>query len=292
VRLLGVCCIGRQGSKCVAVVLSLCTATATIAPRPAFGEPPDEVEAIVKKGILLRRQGRDADALGEFKRAAALGDSPRIEAQIGMAEQALGSWQDANSHLGLALDHRDDAWIRKNRPILEDSLAAVRSHLSQVEVWGEPRDAVVELDDVAIGKLPSAVAWSSAGDVELKVSAPGYGAVRRPLTLTPASRTREHVQLRALPVVPKLAESLSEGAARGSTSGTLPAANLSQSNDDPANDDTASPPSDSASTPLYKEWWFWVGIGVLAAGAGVGAYFLTRSSSPQTTCTMPPCDQL
>ncbi len=43
----------------------------------------------------------------------------------------------------------------------------------------------------------------------------------------------------------------------------------------------APPPSDH---PLYTRWWFWTGIGVIAAGAGVATYELTRpGSGPPST---------
>ena len=36
--------------------------------------------------------------------------------------------------------------------------------------------------------------------------------------------------------------------------------------------------------PIYTRWWFWTGIGVVAAGAGVATYELTRAgSSPPPT---------
>jgi tetratricopeptide (TPR) repeat protein len=35
--------------------------------------------------------------------------------------------------------------------------------------------------------------------------------------------------------------------------------------------------------PIYARWWFWTGIGVVAAGGGVAAYELTRPSGPPST---------
>jgi hypothetical protein len=41
---------------------------------------------------------------------------------------------------------------------------------------------------------------------------------------------------------------------------------------------TALPPSEAEPTarPLYKQWWFWTGIGVVAAAAGGTSFFLLR----------------
>jgi tetratricopeptide (TPR) repeat protein len=35
--------------------------------------------------------------------------------------------------------------------------------------------------------------------------------------------------------------------------------------------------------PLYKRWWFWATVGVIAAGAAVGVVFLTRPRDPACT---------
>ncbi len=39
----------------------------------------------------------------------------------------------------------------------------------------------------------------------------------------------------------------------------------------------------SPDRPVYKRWWFWTGIAVLGAGAGVATYEVTRSHGPPMT---------
>ena len=34
--------------------------------------------------------------------------------------------------------------------------------------------------------------------------------------------------------------------------------------------------------PIYKKWWFWTGVGVVAAGAGVGTYLVLSGGPPGT----------
>src|SRR6185295_12934104 len=77
----------------------------------AFAE---DVDSILRHGNELRRQGRDAEALTEFQRAARIEESPRTTAQVALAEQALGMWPEAESHLSSALGRDSDPWIRKN----------------------------------------------------------------------------------------------------------------------------------------------------------------------------------
>jgi hypothetical protein len=48
---------------------------------------------------------------------------------------------------------------------------------------------------------------------------------------------------------------------------------------------TAPPPEEPRSTerseaPIYKKWWFWTAIGVVAAGAVGGALLLGGTSNP------------
>jgi tetratricopeptide (TPR) repeat protein len=42
---------------------------------------------------------------------------------------------------------------------------------------------------------------------------------------------------------------------------------------------TPAPAPAPSSSPIYARWWFWTGIGVIAAGAGVTTYELTRPGS-------------
>src|SRR5262245_21211542 len=62
---------------------------------------------LVKQGVEQRRQSHDQQALELFKRAYAIDPAPRILAQIGFAEQALGVWADAETHLRTALARGD-----------------------------------------------------------------------------------------------------------------------------------------------------------------------------------------
>jgi tetratricopeptide (TPR) repeat protein len=42
------------------------------------------------------------------------------------------------------------------------------------------------------------------------------------------------------------------------------------------------PPPPPPHTPIYKTWWFWTGIAVVAVGGGVGIYEGAKSSPPGT----------
>lgn len=44
---------------------------------------------------------------------------------------------------------------------------------------------------------------------------------------------------------------------------------------------TPTPATESA--PFYKKWWFWTGVVVVGAGAGIGTYEATKGGAPDTS---------
>jgi hypothetical protein len=149
----------KQACAVFALTLSLCLTACGI----AVAAPMDDAEVFVKRGFVfvkrgieLRKELKDREALDQFRRAYQLAQTPRIEAQMGAAEQALGSWLDAESHIASALSATTDQWIIKNRPVLETSLAAIRTHLGMLEVIGGPEGADIKVDGRQLGKMPLA----------------------------------------------------------------------------------------------------------------------------------------
>src|SRR5215471_3743382 len=90
-------------------------ALALVVAQPAMAE---DAEALVKRGVELRKKGHDREALAEFQKALAIRETPRVLAQIGLAEYALGLWLPAEEHLNGALHHPSDPWIQRNRAAL------------------------------------------------------------------------------------------------------------------------------------------------------------------------------
>src|SRR5262249_14834291 len=134
-------------SRLAAVAASLLSfATAGEEPAPGW-------EALVEQGVQARREGRDADALERFQAAYALSQAPRALAQIGLAEQALGRWVDAELHLTAALAADGDSWIDQHRTSLSEALRFVGEHLATLDVVGPP-GAEVRVDGRVVGTLP------------------------------------------------------------------------------------------------------------------------------------------
>jgi len=154
----------------------LTAALACLAARPARAQ--EQPEALIRQGVELRRHNQDALAQGYFKRAYAIAHTPRAAAQLGLVEQALGSFIDAEQHLTEALEN-PDPWVDQNRSTLEQSRALVRTRLFRVQTRGLPADTTVTIGHHApVAVASDGVVWLPPGSTALTFAAPE----RRPVT--------------------------------------------------------------------------------------------------------------
>jgi PEGA domain len=159
-----------------------------------------EDDAAIRRGVELRRQGKDQDALEEFRKAYAAAKTPRALAQIGLAEQALGRWADAEFDLDQAVASKSDPWISKNAVTLTGALDAIRWHLGSLDVIG-PDGAELRVDGRAVGTLPLAKPVRVAiGNLTVEVRKPGFFPATRPVSIAAGELTRESIDLQ--PVAP------------------------------------------------------------------------------------------
>ncbi len=143
-----------------------------------------EVEALLQKGNDLRRSGDDQAALPVFARAHELAPGPRTAVQLGLVEQALGRWADADLHLTTGLRAKQDPWILRNRDTIEEALGRVKHHVGRVEITGEPVGAEVLIGGRRVGHVPLAEPVRvSAGTVDVELRAPGYRPTLRTLMI-------------------------------------------------------------------------------------------------------------
>src|SRR5438552_4906258 len=121
-----------------------------------------EADDAMHHGVQLRRERRDEEALAEFRRANTLAPTPRARAQMGLAEQALARWAEADADLRAALASKDDDWIARNRAELESALAIIDGHLekkAEAPAIGPAPTAAVEP-----AAAPSATPTATAGN--------------------------------------------------------------------------------------------------------------------------------
>jgi hypothetical protein len=189
----------RSGARLLLVSLLALTATASSRPARGQGAPGADEEALIKRGLELREQKDDQAALEQFRRAEALSHSGRALAQIALAEQALGHWTDAETHLAEALRHDREPWVARNLHLLQQALADIRSHLGSLELSGGPAGAEVQINGAAAGTLPLGAVRVPAGSVALEVRAPGHLPMLRTVIVPAGGLAREPVVLVPIP---------------------------------------------------------------------------------------------
>jgi hypothetical protein len=147
-------------------------------------ESDGDAEKLIRRGVQLRKAHDDEAAARAFQKAYDQVHSPRSAAQLGLAEQALGRWEDAERHVSEALRATDDAWVTKNQATLADALGIIQGHLGRIEVTGDPEGAEISINGRPAGKLPLADPVPvSAGEVDVDLRAPGYASAQRTLTI-------------------------------------------------------------------------------------------------------------
>ena len=150
-----------------------------VAPLATPAGDPTAASALIEQGIDLRQAQRDAEALELFLKAQTIAPSPRGQAQVALAQQALGRWAAAEKNLKEAIAASDDAWIAQRRPILDRALAVIQSHLGDVHIAGAASgqvfvDGVRVEDEGALTHLRLEVGWRT-----IEVRAQGMYPVSR-----------------------------------------------------------------------------------------------------------------
>ena len=170
--------------RCIAIASFLLSFSASAQAQSAFEQWMDE-------GVRMRTERRDVEALHAFQQAYAIEPRPVVLAQIGLAEQALERWADAEAHLSEALTQVDDPWISANAETLGASLSVVRGHLGTLRVIG-PEDAIalqVEVDERAAGSATTpmrlAVGRHHVRVLEPRDGGPARVRLEQDVTITP-----------------------------------------------------------------------------------------------------------
>lgn len=181
-----------------------------LTPSDAGADDADTQSELIDDGIRLRREHRDAEALQQFQRAQEMAPSPRTLAQVALAEQALGQWDEAERDLGEALEARDDPWIAGHADVFRTTLDFIRQHLGTISVDANVDGAELWMDGSLVGKLPISKMRVAARTAQLELRATGYQTVVRPMELAASESLTLRVEFvkpaaAAIPDVPVMA---------------------------------------------------------------------------------------
>lgn len=246
---------GWKGALAASVVL--------LVARGASGQSASEVDALVRQGVALRQQAHEEAALAVFERALGLSREPRVLAQVGLAEQALGRWVDADRHLAEAQRAAGDPWIARNRASLAEARSQVGSHLGRVLVFAAGVGAQVLVNGQPLGSLPMASpAPVATGTNLIEVRAPGYVTMTRRVEVDAGAEVRETFAMVPEPATPVVATT------------TAPAA-LAVSPPAPATPAVMAPVAPARSGGARRVL-AWTSLAVGVAGLAGGAFAATR----------------
>jgi hypothetical protein len=209
-------------------------------------------DELVTRGLELRREAKPMQALQMFQKAHALAPSPRTLGQLGLVETSLEHWIDAEAHLTGSLATPNDAWVKKNRALLDQALGVSRGHIGELVVTG-PDGTAVTVDGKPAGTLPAIQPVRLVeGNVVVTATGAGFKEFSKTVTIAGGSKTSLAIVLD--PVERKPAIALS---APAPLAPPTPATSLT----------SAEAPRSGWKTPT--------GIGLIAAGAGLAAWGVT-----------------
>ena len=201
--------------------------------------------------------------------------SARAKAQVGLAQMAIGLFEGAEVTLSEVLSSSaDDSWVSAHRAVLNDALAKIRNHLGTFNASGEPQGATVEVNGKTSCSLPCSV-HVQAGDVVVKVLAPGYLPITRTVSVEPR-RTTNQVFTLVTASIEKTTDAASNARAldRPSTDKAAHVEPVAETNPASATPPAASPATSHASSP-----WPWITAGGSLLALSFGGFEAVRWAS-------------
>jgi hypothetical protein len=232
----------RRSLTIVALALVAFLGATTLSLVAMAAEP--SADALIERGLGLRRDGKPDQALELFRQAHAIAPSPRTFGQMGLVETSLGRWVDGENHLSVSLANPDDPWVAKNRAFLDEALGLCRKHVGDLIVSG-PSGAEVFVGGQSVGTLPAVPALRLAeGTITVSASAPGSTPFEQTVTIRPGARSLMAIALTPIPAPPAVVAPLPAPAAPAVLA--------------------VGPTSHSEASP--GSWHTWAGISLTAAG--------------------------
>lgn len=249
------------------MVLSVVLAGASAAAQTAPGasDAATEATAAIERGIVARQRGDDDEALQQFRRAYSLVPSARAQAQIALAEQALGQWVAAERDLTAAMQLTADPWISRNETVLRTALGQIQDRLATVELRVTAENVEVRINEELVGQASTGSFRVPSGTVTIEVRASGYITQRRTVDVAPRARWREVFNLVRIESSSSAQNTATPSAAPSNT------ANARSAEQSASASSAGSPPPSRAGVPIAPIVVGGVGVATLALAGVFGA---------------------
>lgn len=242
-----------RGSRAAVLALALLVGARASA-QDARGR--EEARARFERGVAYIEAERWADAITELQRAREIRATPAVLYNLGLAYRAVGRSRDAvaafRDFVAASSGAANPELMARVRAYLQELTAGI----ARLDLQVEPPSARVLLDGVEVQtRQPHEL---DAGRHVIVAEADGYAAQTRALEL--GRGARESLRLRLVPLAPP----------RLTVHAAPPLGVARPAPQSPAPE----------SHGVLQSPWFWVGVGVVAAGAGVATYFALHEGTP------------
>lgn len=230
-------------------------APATPAPTPAVNDPnADTARRYFEAGVSAMQRQDWAEAVNGFENSERLRRTASVSLNLGIARHRLGRLVEARAALNDFLQNATPAQHGEHDAEVGRLVAEIGRRVGRIRLTElRPTSSTVTIDGQAAVLNDAREVTVNPGEHRLRAEADGF--VSRDETVRLAEGATQSVSLVLVPV-----------AAVAVAPPTGPAAPV------------AAPPSGS----ILSRWWFWTGVGVVAAGATAGIVIATRGTNTTT----------
>jgi len=275
-------------------------APAGATPSPASSPPPParlaEARLHFQQGVaLFREQNYDA-ALAEFQGAYGISSEPVVLYNLGLTYKALFRYPEAIETLERYVSEsaaKGHPVAKDRRAEVETIIAEMRSLLADVTIVLTPPDAALRVDGRPVVLGVDGVVKLPAGSHAIEANAADYMAARREITVVAGTPQSVPLALTAIPRTGSVTVTASQIGAHivvdGKDVGPAPVTlelgagghqlEVTAPGYAPGRSEVAVaagqartvnivlelPPEARMPTPFYHKWWFWAGVGGVAA---------------------------
>jgi hypothetical protein len=158
----------------------------------------EEAKRHFAQGVALYNDGNFNAALAEFDAAYKLKQSPSVLYNIGLTQKSLFHYNEAIDSLQeyLAKDKKIKADQQKQ---VQQLISEMRALLAEVTINVIPDGAAIKLDERAIGQAPMKPYGIAAGNHKIDISAEGYKPQSKDILVTAGQPQTLNFKLEAIP---------------------------------------------------------------------------------------------